>query len=104
MSWFNPPTTKLKQREFLLRVAGIIERDAPHLILHVAALRYLETHMYNHVPAHRSRNQSVHMSPAVRRQIRQWRRLDPDMPQHVIGTNVGVNQGRVNEVLRGIRQ
>jgi hypothetical protein len=103
MSWCNPPTTKAKQRAFLTVIADRIERDAPHLIAHVAALRALERHMYNRKPAHICRKQSVPMSPAVKRQIRLWRAVDPDLPQHVIGTRVGVNQGRVNNTLRGVR-
>jgi hypothetical protein len=102
--WFNPPTTKKKQRAYLSAIADLIERDAPHLVAHVAALRLLESHMYNRVPPRRGRAQSVPMSPAVKRNIKTLRAADPLLPQHIIGTCVGVNQGRVNEVLIGVRR
>jgi hypothetical protein len=104
MTWFNPPTTKKKQRAYLSALADLIERDAPHLVVHVAALRAMETHMYNRVPSRRGRAQSVPMTPQVKNNIRTLRAADPLLPQHIIGTCVGVNQGRVNETLIGVRR
>lgn len=45
MAWFNPPTTKIKQLIYLRTVIDRIERDAPHLAVHIAALRKLQHHM-----------------------------------------------------------
>jgi hypothetical protein len=102
-AWCSQPSTKKKQRAFLRQITDGIERDAPHLVAYIAALRLLGTWMYNRVPAHRARVQSEPLTEDIIDLIRQWHRLDPNMPQHVIGSRVGVNQGRVNEVLRGIR-
>lgn len=101
---FIPPTTKPKQRACLLAIADRIERDAPHLVTHVAALRELERHMYNRVPVKRGRAESVPVTPAVRQQVQTLHMLDPDRPQHSIATQAQINQGRVNNILIGVRQ
>ena len=101
--WYNPPTTKKKQRKFLTVVTNCIERDAPHLIVHVAALRNLEEQMYNRVPEHRGRPESRPMTEEVVQEVYDEKAADPRVSQHVNGARVGINQGRVCEVLRGVR-
>lgn len=46
---------------------------------------------------------SVPMTPAIAAQIRKVARLKPTWPQHRIAALVGVNPGRVSEVLNGKR-
>jgi hypothetical protein len=47
---------------------------------------------------------SVPMTPAVARHIRKVARVNPTWPQHRIAALVGVNPGRVSEVLNGQRR
>lgn len=50
----------------------------------------------------RNTNTSIPMTSDVAAKIKQlWR--DTDLPQHKIAAMVGVNQGRVNEVVNGKR-
>lgn len=50
----------------------------------------------------RSTNRSRRMTPEIAARIKRlWR--DTEMPQHEIAAAVGVNQGRVNEVVNGKR-
>lgn len=51
----------------------------------------------------RAPRRSRPMTPALAAQIRQFKKLHPDMGHDAIGRQFNVNQGRVSEALKGKR-
>lgn len=49
------------------------------------------------------RTRNVSPPITLERAVFIWRRRDEGAPQHVIAAELGVNQGRVSEVLSGLR-
>jgi hypothetical protein len=69
----------------------------------VVELEILLSHMHNRPAKRRGRVTSPPVA-LVRDKIIEMHRADPDMPQHDIAHALGINSGRVNNVLRGIRR
>jgi hypothetical protein len=88
--------TKAAQRVVL---ADLIDRQRQIL----ETMEELLAHMHNRPAKRRGRVTSPPVS-LVRDRIIQMHRTDPDMPQHDIAQALGINSGRVNNVLRGIRR
>lgn len=95
--------TKADHRRVIASVIAALREPSPDTASLADTLALLLTHMHNHVPDDRARTTSVSITRDVARRIRALHRADPKLPQHEIARLVGTNQGRVNEVLRGVR-
>jgi hypothetical protein len=99
------PGTKDKQRLVLMKVSSILWRKVGHLVaFELHCLDYTIAQMHNRTPTSRGRRTSVPITPAVKAAIRNVYAIDPNANQHDVAYSVGTNQGRVNNVLRGIRK
>lgn len=114
MSGLAYPSTKPKQREWLDAVNFQLEDqilcleetyDEPMWGLRdvLDKLRVMRAELHNRSPLTRGRIMSQPMTPTVRQGIQNDHAMDPSMPQHEIAKRNGVNQGRVNNELRGVR-
>lgn len=91
-----PMNTKAQQRAVL---GALIEACEDMLTV----LRTLEAHMHNR-RIQRRRPKTSPPVDLVRDKIKQLHRSNPGMTQHEIAAAVGINSGRVNEVLNGVRR
>lgn len=96
--------TKAEHRKLIAGLADYIVSSDFCPAVAAFLCRAVAADMHNRVPPARARNTSQAVTPAVRRRIRDLHQTDPALPQHEIAKLAGVNQGRVNEVLRGIRR
>lgn len=88
--------TRAEQREAL---EALIEEGERRLQI----MRTILENMHNRPAKTRAPATSVVLTPQVRRTIKSLHRRNPAMPQSVIASMVGVNPGRVSEVLSGKR-
>lgn len=88
--------TKAEQREAL---AALIAEGEKRLEI----MRTILENMHNRPAQRRAPVTSVALTPTVKRTIKSLHRKNPALPQSVIASMVGVNPGRVSEVLSGKR-
>jgi hypothetical protein len=97
--------TKHQHRLVLRAVITQLEaRNDPTLVRQIATLHALLSDMHNRRIRHASGKTSVKVTPKLARDIVAYHRGHRNTPQHTIATRFHVNQGRVNEVLNGVRQ
>lgn len=69
----------------------------------IEGMEELRREMRNRPPVTHGRNVSERITPEKVAEIRRLHLDNPTMPQHEIARRANVNQGRVSEVLAGIR-
>lgn len=66
-------------------------------------LMLLHGEMRNRPPKTRGDPTSHPIDAGIRRKVLQLHKQAPDMPQHEIAKAIGINQGRVSEIIAGKR-
>lgn len=100
-------TTKTKRRPAAAIYGDLLECArtcrAQHLLHTAATIEEAVRDLKRRPAFRRVARTSVPMTPAIAAQIRKVARLHPKWPQHRIAAVVGVNPGRVSEVISGKR-
>lgn len=89
--------TKAQQRRALDRIISEIERT-------LETLKAVRAEMHNRSPVDRVARVSKPLTDEHRATIRTLKEKNPGMAQHQIAALLGVDSGRVSEVLAGIRK
>lgn len=69
-----------------------------------ADLTALRDELRNRSPRTHGRPVSARVTPEMRARIAEYQQRHPSEPQHIIGRQFNVNQGRVSESVAGIRR
>jgi hypothetical protein len=100
------PRTKAAQRDVLQRLSLYLATVSPPPDMRVAVqvLQIVIGQMYSRPAVTHAKVSSTPMSPQIAMAIRRMHYNNPDMTYMDIAATVGVNSGRVSEVLAGKRQ
>lgn len=66
-------------------------------------LAVLHRELHNRKPTTRGKPVALTVTPELIRRVWEIHLADPTIPQHIIGEMTGLQQGRISEILSGIR-
>lgn len=69
----------------------------------IEELNFLADQLYRQYKTGRTPTKSPECTPEMAEAIREYRKANPEAPQHEIASIFGVNHGRVSEALNGLR-
>lgn len=97
------PSTKAKQRRFLAQLILEAGEEIRARIAFRARMVDLYEELHNRPARGRGRTVSNKVTPELRARVRNIAAADPTLPHSSIAEIVGVNSGRISEILSGKR-